>query len=86
MSQETTHPVLVAVPEDLWEPHRDEEAVLVGWLAHDGAVVAEGVVIAEIMVDKVTIDVAAPASGRLTIVTPVDARVHLGDVIAKIYP
>ena len=86
MSQETTHPVLVAVPEDLWEPQGDEEAVLAGWLVQDGAAVAEGAVIAEIMVDKVTLDVVAPASGRLAIVTPVDARIHLGDVIAKIYP
>ena len=86
MSQETTHPVPVAVPEDLWEPHGDEEAVLVGWLRQDGEAVAEGAVIAEIMVDKVTIDVAAPAAGRLAIVKPVDARVQLGDVIAKIYP
>ena len=86
MSQETTQPVAVAIPADLWEPHGDEEAVLVGWLAQDGAAVSEGAVIAEVMVDKVTIDVAAPASGRLAIVTPVDTRVHPGDVIAKIYP
>ena len=86
MAQETTSPVVVAIPKDLWEPHGDEEAILVGWLARDGAVVAEGAVIAEIMVDKVTVDVTAPASGRLAIVTPAEARVHLGDVIAKIYP
>ena len=86
MSEETPHPVPVSVPEDLWERQGDEEAVLVGWLVQDGAAVAEGAVIAEIMVDKVTLDVAAPASGRLAIVTPVDARIHLGDVIAKIYP
>ncbi len=42
--------------------------------------------IAEIMVEKVTIDIEAPASGRLVIVMPVDTPVHLGDVIAKIYP
>ena len=86
MSQESNQPVPVIIPENLWEPHGDEEAVLVGWLAQDGASVEAGVVIAEIMVEKVTIDIEAPASGRLAIVTPVDSPVHLGDVIAKIYP
>ena len=86
MSQESNQPVPVVIPETLWEPHGDEEAVLVGWLAQDGASVEAGVVIAEIMVEKVTIDIEAPASGRLAIVTPVDSPVHLGDVIAKIYP
>ncbi len=86
MSQESNQPVPVIIPENLWEPHGDEEAVLVGWLAQDGASVEAGVVIAEIMVEKVTIDIEAPASGRLVIVTPVDTPVHLGDVIAKIYP
>ena len=86
MSEETQSPVLVIIPEDLWEPHGDEEAMLVGWMAQDGAAVAEGAVIAEIMVEKVTVDVEAPASGRLAIVIPAEAPVHLGDVIAKIYP
>ncbi len=86
MSQESNQPVPVIIPENLWEPHGDEEAVLVGWLAQDGASVEAGVVIAEIMVEKVTIDIEAPASGRLVIVTPVETPVHLGDVIAKIYP
>ena len=86
MPEPTDSPVAVVLPDTLWEPQGDEEAVLVAWLAPDGAAVTEGAVIAEVMVDKVTIDVAAPASGRLAIVTPAEARVHLGDVIAKIYP
>lgn len=38
------------------------------------------------MVEKVAMDIEAPASGRFAIVTPVDAAVHLGAVIARIYP
>ena len=83
MSQETIHPV--AVPKHLWEPHGDEEAMLVGWLVQDGTLVAAGDVIAEIMVEKVTVDVEAPVSGRLAIIIPAETHVHLGDVIAKIY-
>ena len=86
MSQESNQPVPVVIPETLWEPNGDDEAVLVGWLAQDGASVEASAVIAEIMVEKVTIDIEAPASGRLAIVTPVDTPVHLGDIIAKIYP
>ncbi len=86
MSHQSNQPVPVVIPENLWEPHGDEEAVLIGWQAQDGASVEAGAVIAEIMVEKVTIDIEAPASGRLAIVTPVDTPVHLGDVIAKIYP
>ncbi len=86
MSQASNQPVPVVIPENLWEPHGDEEAVLVGWQAQDGALVEAGAVIAEIMVEKVTIDIEAPVSGRLVIVMPVDTPVHLGDVIAKIYP
>ena len=86
MSQTRNQPVPVVIPEDLWEPHGDEEAVLVGWLAQDGAAVVKGEVIAEIMVEKVAMDLEAPASGRIAIVTPVDSPVHLGDVVAKIYP
>ncbi len=86
MSHESNQPVPVVIPENLWEPHGDDEAVLVGWQAQDGASVEAGAVIAEIMVEKVTIDIEAPASGRLAIITPVDTPIHLGDVIAKIYP
>ena len=86
MSHESNQPVPVVIPENLWEPLGDDEAVLVGWQAQDGASVEAGAVIAEIMVEKVTIDIEAPASGRLAIITPVDTPVHLGDVIAKIYP
>ena len=86
MSHESNQPVPVVIPENLWEPLGADEAVLVGWQAQDGASVEAGAVIAEIMVEKVTIDIEAPASGRLAIVTPVDSPVHLGDVIAKIYP
>ena len=86
MSQESNQPVRVVIPENLWEPQGDEEAVLVGWLAQDGASVEAGEVVAEVMVEKVTIDIEAPVSGRLVIVTPVGAAVHLGDVLATIYP
>ena len=78
--------VPVVIPEALWEPEAGEEAVLVGWLADEGAAVRQGERLAEIMVDKVTLDVEAPASGRLAIHTPVDAEVRPGAVIATIHP
>ena len=84
MPEEAAIPVVI--PEALWEPEAGEEAVLVGWLFEEGATVRRGDRIAEIMVDKVTLDVEAPAAGRLAIHTPVDAEVRPGAVIATIYP
>lgn len=79
-------PIPVVIPEGLWEPQAGEEAYLVGWLAQEGDAVEEGVVIAEIMVDKVTLEIEAPAAGRLVIRVPVDASVTPGTVLAEIHP
>ena len=76
----------VTIPPDLWEPQAGEEAYLVGWLAQEGDAVEKGAVIAEIMVDKVTMEVEAPAAGRLAIRVPVDAPVAPGAVLAEIHP
>ena len=86
MSQESKQPVRVVIPENLWEPQAGEEAVVTAWRAQDGAAVDAGAVIAEVMIEKVTIDIEAPAAGRLAIVTPVGTLVHLGDILATIYP
>lgn len=44
------------------------EATLVAWLKNVGDVVSKGEVIAEVMTDKVNIDVEAPADGVLVAV------------------
>ncbi|WP_412069726.1 lipoyl domain-containing protein [Rubrivirga sp. IMCC43871] len=79
-------PVVVAIPATLWESDGTEEVVLSAWLVADGATVEAGAPLAELMVDKVTVEIEAPAGGRLQILTPADAPVGLGTAIARIHP
>lgn len=72
----------IIVPNDLWE--EDSEAVITNWLASDGAIVEQGALIAEIMVEKVQHELLAPASGTLSIAREADEVVVKGDVIGTI--
>ncbi len=72
----------VTIPTDLWD--EDSEAVITSWLVSEGAVVNEGDLIAEIMVEKVQHEVKAPASGTIKISQPVEAVVAKGSVIGSI--
>lgn len=76
-------PTSVIVPSDLWEEdHRTGSVIL--WLRPDGSGVRAGDVIAEVLVDKVTLELEAPASGRLSIRVARDSVVHKGDLVAEI--
>lgn len=79
-------PVPIIVPTSLWESDGTEEAVLSEWLAADGTPIEAGAPLAEIMVDKVSLTLDAPASGMLEIRTPEGAPVGLGTTIAIIRP
>lgn len=72
----------VRVPADLWEG--DGEGVLTAWLFDDGATVAKGALLAEVMSDKTQHELEAPAAGTLRIQKAVDDVVHKGDVIGTI--
>ena len=53
----------ILVPEGIAD--EDAEIVFANWLVDAGQTVDEGDVICELMVTKVTIEIPAPASGRL---------------------
>lgn len=72
----------IVIPSDLWE--EQEDAVITGWLASDGAAVEEGALIAEIMTAKVQYEITAPASGTLKIKEEADAVVAKGAVIGTV--
>lgn len=74
--------VEVTVPTDQWQD--DTEAVVTQWFVSEGATVREGALIAEIMVEKVQLEIRAPAEGVLEIVVPLDGICSKGDVIARI--
>lgn len=72
----------VRVPEGQWET--DQEAALATWLYGDGETVAAGITICEIMVEKTSFEVAAPAGGILKIAVAEDDVVAPGQVIGSI--
>ncbi|MFC7167534.1 lipoyl domain-containing protein [Halospeciosus flavus] len=52
----------------VWPDDADdvEEAVLSNWFVREGTTVEEGETVCEIQIEKVSVDVPAPASGTLT--------------------
>ncbi|MFC7068777.1 lipoyl domain-containing protein [Halobaculum lipolyticum] len=79
------------VPVDsgaLWPGETDDDVGLVlNWFVAEGSRVAEGDRIAEFQVEKVDVDVPAPATGVLAeIVRDEDAEFDRGDVLAYVEP
>jgi len=62
----------------------DGPAIVSQWFFENGDTVIEGDVVCELMQEKATIEVDAPAGGRLAIAAPVDAEVHPGMSIGSI--
>jgi pyruvate/2-oxoglutarate dehydrogenase complex dihydrolipoamide acyltransferase (E2) component len=60
------------------------DGVISTWFALDGETVAEGQLIAEVQVDKVSADVEAPASGVLRHLVGEEGVSHQGAVIGRI--
>jgi 2-oxoglutarate dehydrogenase E2 component (dihydrolipoamide succinyltransferase) len=76
----------VRIPPTLWDSDGTEEAFLTEWYAEDGATVEAGTPLAEVMVDKVTLEIEAPVSGRLEVRTPAESPIGLGTLVALIHP
>lgn len=72
----------VLVPVDLWDD--DSPGVISTWLFEDGDQVSEGDVVAEIMNEKISFDVPAPATGILTISAQAESEVTQGQTIGEI--
>lgn len=73
----------VTVPLDLWDEDEKTGSIVL-WLYPDGAQVSQGQLIAEILVEKVTLELEAPASGTLRIKVAPEVVVNKGDVVATI--
>lgn len=72
----------VTIPTGLW--NADDEAAISAWLYADGDAVAEGAIIAEIMVEKSSYELIAPATGTLQILITAEVPVRAGAVAARI--
>lgn len=69
-------------PEDAMDV---EEAVVANWFVREGARVSEGETLCEIQIEKVSVDVPAPASGTLTdVLVAENDEFRRGDVLARI--
>ncbi|MFD1686795.1 lipoyl domain-containing protein [Halobellus litoreus] len=78
----------VPVTADEWADEADsDEGIVVNWFVREGATVEEGESVCEIQIEKVSIDVLAPASGTIAeIVKAEDDEFERGDTLAWITP
>lgn len=60
------------------------EGVLATWFVGDGDQVASGQLLGEVMVDKVTGEVLAPATGQVRLLVAEEQTARQGDVIARV--
>ena len=58
--------------------------ILATWFVRDGERVAAGQLLAEVQVDKVTVEVPAPAAGAIHLLVDEEAEVPQGTPIARI--
>lgn len=72
----------ITISDDLWDG--DDEGVVTTWLYADGATVKEGDIVAEIMVEKVEMEILAPVAGKLKIEAKAEAVIAKGSVIGEI--
>lgn len=78
----------IAVTLSTWPDDADsEEAVVVNWFTREGATVEEGESLCEVQVEKVSVDVLAPADGTVVeIVRGEDDEFARGDTLAWLEP
>jgi len=60
------------------------EGVLSQWFFEDGGAVQEGDVLCEVMQDKVIIEVSAPTSGKLEVLSAEDDELESGQTLGYI--
>lgn len=62
----------------------DLEGVVSTWFVDDGATVAAGQLLAEVMVEKASVEVPAPVAGAVHLLVAEEEAVSQGAVIAQI--
>jgi pyruvate/2-oxoglutarate dehydrogenase complex dihydrolipoamide acyltransferase (E2) component len=68
----------------LSEKEPTAEGVLATWFVSDGDQVASGQLLGEVMVDKVSAEVVAPAAGRVHLLVAEEQTARQGDIIAHV--
>lgn len=62
----------------------DAEGILATWFVADGDQVASGHLLGEVMVEKVSGEVLAPAAGRVRLLVTEGQTARQGDLIARL--
>ena len=60
------------------------EGVLATWFVSDGEQVAGGQLLGEVMVDKVSAEVVAPAAGHVRLLVAEEQTARQGEIIAQV--
>lgn len=74
----------IRVPDGLWDTDKNPEGIIANWFYADGATISKGSVVAELMVEKSTYEIEAPADGVLTRTIAKDGVVQPGSVIGTV--
>lgn len=74
----------IVVPEGLWDTSVNPEGIVANWFYPDGATVSKGTVVAELMVEKSTFEIEAPADGVLKRAVDKDGVVRPGTVLGTV--
>jgi pyruvate/2-oxoglutarate dehydrogenase complex dihydrolipoamide acyltransferase (E2) component len=72
----------VLIPDDFWD--NDTEGAISSWLFTDDDHVEAGDLIAEVMYEKSTNELRAPASGQLKVIVAAEQPVKKGQLVAQI--
>jgi pyruvate/2-oxoglutarate dehydrogenase complex dihydrolipoamide acyltransferase (E2) component len=72
----------IVVPQEMWGD--STEGVVVTWIYQNGALVAKGQPVAEVMVEKAQLELVAPASGKLTILAAPETVIGRDQVVGRI--
>jgi len=72
----------VIIPADLWD--EDIEGAVSVWFFENGDSVSEGDTLCEVMAEKASFEIVAPASGTLSLLVEAEQPASKGDVIARI--
>jgi pyruvate/2-oxoglutarate dehydrogenase complex dihydrolipoamide acyltransferase (E2) component len=74
----------IKVDEALWASSMLPEGIVVRWFVASGTTIKAGDRIAEVRIEDALHEIVSPASGRATIMAPVNAVIEPGSVLATL--
>jgi hypothetical protein len=86
MSSSAAESTPLRLNEFLFKNSMAQEAILLSWLAPQGAWIERGQSVAEILVEDMRHEIVAPVSGRLLDPVPASSVLEPGDQLCSISP